>query len=121
MGQQQILLLVLVTILVALATIVAINTMQSTNDDAILDAIRQDILQATSIASTYHRRHVSTGGGGGSFIQIQLRDIMLPPSNENAAYEITERSVESFTIVATPHQGQNAFTAIISANGVRWE
>jgi len=121
MGQQQILLVILVTVLVGIATFVAINTMQSTHDDATTDAIRQDILQATSVAITYYRRNSQTGGGGGSFINIQLRDIMLPASNDNARYEISDRTIDSFRIIATPHTDNANMVAVVNVNGVVWE
>ena len=121
MGQQQILLLVLIFVIVGIASIVAINTMQSTHDDANTDAIRQDLLQAHSVAVAYSRRNAQTGGGGGSFAQVQLRDIMLPARNENATYEITDRSSDSFRIIARPHIESDSLVAVISMNGIVWE
>lgn len=40
MGQQQLLLVILVTIIVGIATVVAINTFSSAADSANLDAVR---------------------------------------------------------------------------------
>lgn len=121
MGQQQLLLLVLVFIIVGISVIVSIDIMQSTHDDANTTAIRKDILQAHSVAIAYNRRNVQTGGGGGSFAQIQLRDVMLPVRNENATYEITERTADSFRIIARPHIESDSLIAVISMNGITWE
>jgi Tfp pilus assembly protein FimT len=121
MGQQQLLLLVLVFIIVGFGIIVSTNTFQATHDSANADAIRLDIIQAQSVAVSYYRRSVQTGGGGGSFVQIQHRDIMLPVSNDNASYEISERSSESFMITATPHTVADNIVAIITPNGIIWE
>jgi len=43
MGQQQLLLVILVTIIVGIATVVAINTFGAAADSANLDAVRQDM------------------------------------------------------------------------------
>ena len=45
MGQQQLLLVILVTIIVGIATVVAINTFSSASEQANIDAARQDMLQ----------------------------------------------------------------------------
>ncbi|MDZ7715010.1 MAG: hypothetical protein U5J95_02240 [Balneolaceae bacterium] len=44
MGQQQLLLVILVTIIVGIATVVAINTFSSASDSANVDAVRGDLL-----------------------------------------------------------------------------
>ena len=48
MGQQQLLLVILVTIIVGIATVVAINTFGTAADNANIDAVRNDM---TAIAS----------------------------------------------------------------------
>jgi hypothetical protein len=53
MGQQQLFIVILVTIIIGLATVVAVNTFKSAAEEANYDAIRQDILQAQAMASAY--------------------------------------------------------------------
>lgn len=120
MGQQQMLLVVLITILVGIATIVAINTFQDAHDGANMDAIRQDILQAHSQSQVFYSKPVQLGGGGGSFSMITLQDILLPEENDNATYEITETSDDSFTLSYEPRSLSETFTATISYDVITW-
>ncbi len=120
MGQQQLLLVILITILVGIATIVAINTMQVTHEEQNRDAIRQDILQAHNMAVAYYKKPRLIGGGGESFENVTLELIALTERNENAVYEITERSEESFTITATARVIDEEIVAIISKDNIEW-
>ncbi|MDZ7757446.1 hypothetical protein [Rhodohalobacter sp.] len=113
MGQQQLLLVILVTIIVGLATVVAINTFQSAAEDANMDAIRQDILQAQSNANAYALKPDVLGGGNGGYQGITLREISLPEENDNALYELGEINDDSFEIIATSERGF-VLTATIS-------
>lgn len=54
MGQQQLLLVILVTIIVGIATVVAINTFGSSAEQANLDAVRQDIAQIATAAQAWY-------------------------------------------------------------------
>lgn len=120
MGQQQLLLMVLVTIIVGIATVVAVNTFQSASEDANFDALRVDILQAHAMANSYIIKPKVFGGGGGSYEDISLLDLNLPVENENARYELGEINSDSFQIIATAARGF-IVTATISGNDVSWE
>ncbi len=120
MGQQQLLLIVLVTIIVGIATVVAITTFQSAQEQANMDAIRQDILRAHGMALTYFEKPLSMGGGGGSFREITLSELLLPQENDNAYYEITETSDENFTLSYIPHFSEENYDVVISYNRIYW-
>ena len=120
MGQQQLLLVILVTIIVGLATVVAINTFQSAAADANMDAIRQDILQAQANANSYTLKPEVLGGGNGGFQGITLQDISIPEENENATYELGEINDDNFEIIATSERGF-ILTATISRESIDWE
>lgn len=120
MGQQQMLLVILITILVGIATIVAINTFQDAHEGANMDAVRQEIFQAHSQSQSFYSKPVQLGGGGGSFSMITLSDILLPEENDNALYEITETSDDSFTLSYKPQSLEGTYTATISYNEVTW-
>ena len=120
MGQQQLLLVILVTIIVGIATMVAINTMQAAHDESVYQAIQQDIMQAQSQAIGYINKPVMFGGGGGSYTGMTLDDILLPASNENAEYELQDVSPTSFTVLATSTYGFSV-TAVVSEENVVWE
>lgn len=90
MGQQQILITVLVVIIIGIASIVAINTMQGARKDANESALRQDILMILNDAQVYYHKPATMGGGGNSFNSISEDHILsIDPTNENATYSIT--------------------------------
>ncbi|MGF1669458.1 MAG: hypothetical protein ACFCU6_03345 [Balneolaceae bacterium] len=120
MGQQQLLLVILITILVGIATIVAINTMQVTHEEQNRDAIRQDIMQAHNMAKAYYLKPRVVGGGGESFENVTLQLIALPEKNENAEYEITNRSTDSFEITARARVIDEEIKAIITKDNIQW-
>jgi hypothetical protein len=120
MGQQQLLLIILVTILVGIATIVAINTMQSSYDNANFDAIQQDILQAHTAAMAYLEKPSMLGGGGGNYTGITMRDLALSEQNDNASYELGEVSANSIEIIGTSVNGNLVLTATISGDEITW-
>jgi hypothetical protein len=119
MGQQQLLLVVLITIIVGIATIVAINNMRSSHDASVYEAIQQDIMQAQSQSIAYHKKAVMMGGGGGSYIGMTLEDILLPEENENASYQLGNITPGSFTILATTDYGFYV-EATINGEEIAW-
>ena len=102
MGQQQLLLVILVTIIVGIATVVAINIFGSAAEEANRDAIRQDLLAAAAQAQGVYSRPKMMGGAGGNFTispggNARLAELLRIPgsiegnaiTNENAEYTIT--------------------------------
>lgn len=67
MGQQQLLLVILVTIIVGIATVVAINAFGSSAEQANRDAVRQDIAAIGSSAQAWFIRPAMLEGGNNSF------------------------------------------------------
>ena len=121
MGQQQLLLMILVTIIVGIMTVVAISIFSNARDESINDLIRQDLMEAASIGQMYYRRHQVLGGGGESFNNITLNNVQLDSSNAVTTFEITERSAGFFKITATPSSGLEPITAVIYPTTVEWE
>ena len=123
MGQQQLLLVILVTIIVGIATVVAINTFSSAADSANVDAARQDGLSIAAASQQYYMKPTALGGGGQSFNNIDFADISGVPVertstvtqafNENGSYNITSSSASSFTLDVIPSScySGNAFSA----------
>lgn len=120
MGQQQLLLIILVTILVGIASVVAISTMQSAYDSSNFDAIQQDILQAHTASMAYLEKPAMMGGGGGNYTGITMRDLSLPEQNDNADYELGEVSTSSMEIIGTSVNGNLVLTATISGDEITW-
>lgn len=112
MGQQQLLLVILVTIIVGIATVVAINTFSSAAEGANLDAVRQDVGAIAASAQGYIIKPEMLGGGGGSFASMTFRNLTfasdtisangLIAGNQNGTYVIDPSAGTSFTVEAFP-------------------
>jgi hypothetical protein len=112
MGQQQLLLVILVTILVGIATVVGINVFGTSAENANQDAVRQDIAQIASSAQGWYIKPTQLGGGGNSFENISFRSITFPADeitgsnsetaeNLNASYTISAADADGFKVTAT--------------------
>ena len=114
MGQQQLLLVILVTIIVGIATVVAINTFSSAADSANLDAVRQDLAQIASSAQAYYIKPTMLGGGGNTFTSMTFNQITFPSdsvfnsglsaANANGTY-VMSVAAQTVTVTATPSSG----------------
>lgn len=114
MGQQQLLLVILVTIIVGIATVVAINTFSEAAEGANVDAVRQDLVQIAASAQAYHMRPAMMGGGGQAFTDITFNDISfgadsltntdMTAHNSNGTYALTVAAT-NLLVAATPSSG----------------
>lgn len=113
MGQQQLLLVILVTIIVGIATVVAINTFGAAADSANLDAVRQDVAQIAAAAQGYYMKPAMLGGGGRSFTGITFNDFAFAASgittdgltaqNENGRYVLPAVTDPGQEFIITAH------------------
>ena len=110
MGQQQLLLVILVTIIVGIATVVAINTFGSAADSANVDAVRQDVASIAASAQGYYMKPEALGGGGGDFKNIDFTNLSFGGTigsdtkqavNANGSY-VVDGSTDPMTITAYP-------------------
>jgi len=117
MGQQQLLLVILVTIIVGIATVVAINTFGTAADQANIDAVNNDIATLASAAQGYYMRPGMLGGGGREFDGITFEGLAFPSDdqngdmtiarNENGIYILDDIGGQAFTIEAHPASCEN--------------
>lgn len=121
MGQQQLLLIILVTILVGIATVVAINVFTEAQEQSNQEAIILDMTSAVPDARAYLKKPVMLGGGGGSFADIGFDDLILSESNENADYEISDQSPSSFRLTGTPTSGGDPIVLVVYEDSITWE
>lgn len=112
MGQQQLLLVILVTIIVGVATVVAISVFGKGAENANIDATRQDGLTLGAMAQSWVIKPELLGGGNGEFTNVTVDDIGfgydqktsdLVFSNANASFIMTPGTT-SLEIEATPKQ-----------------
>lgn len=72
MGQQQLLLVILVTIIVGVATVVAIQIFGQSAANANIDATRQDVLTLAAQMQGYALKPELMGGGNGTFTGLTV-------------------------------------------------
>ena len=130
MGQQQLLLVILVTIIVGIATVVAINIFGTAAEQANVDAVRQDLLGAAAQAQAIWARPAMMGGAGQNFGTMDqaalLRQLRIPGSlgtevetagevsNENGTYTIEASDTRSITIQGVPSQADVTLNVVVS-------
>ena len=124
MGQQQLILVVLVTVLVGIASIVAMNTFGQSAEISNREAVRQDLLYGANMAQSIFYRNPLLGGAGRDFTSYQgniLNLMGLPMTqnasgewqNENGIYDIEDLDKDSFTIRGRPSTGGPDILAIV--------
>ena len=117
MGQQQLLLVILVTIIVGIATVVAINIFGTAAEQANRDAVRQDLLGAATQAQGLFARPAMMDGIARDFDNLDdIRKLMIPGDgrttdarvfNENGEYSYTG-SGNTLTITGEPQTATSA-------------
>ncbi|MCW9706806.1 hypothetical protein [Fodinibius salsisoli] len=84
MGQQQLLLVILVTIIVGVATVVAINIFGQSAANANIDATRQDVLTLAAQMQGYALKPELMGGGGGDFVDLTVDKLGFGYDSDNS-------------------------------------
>lgn len=144
MGQQQLLLVILVTIIVGIATIVAINVFSTSAKSANKDAVRQDMLTIASAAQGWFIKPEMMGGGNNSFSGMTFYDFnfaaesisgdSIKAYNMNGLYIINTSAGNSFTISGYPASDDNfsiadtfnqssvsPMVATVLRNNIKWD
>jgi len=111
LGQQQILLIVLVTILVGIATIIAINTIGDMGDSVNETQVYQSLNEMAGDAQAYYHKSRTLGGGGRSYEGITFNHLNVNGQildneglifeNQHGQYQISERNLTNFSIFAS--------------------
>jgi len=129
MGQQQLLLVILVTILVGVATVVAINVFGSSAENANRDAVRQDMLSIATAAQGWYIKPTMLAGGGNDFTNITFSNISFASNavnqtgdyaiNNNGTYQITQPTKDNFLVRAYPssESDYNSTLPVIGVDG----
>jgi hypothetical protein len=85
MGQQQLLLIVLGVILVALAVVVGIRLFAVNSIEANKDALVLDCVSLATLAQQYYHKPIGMGGGGKSFAGWNIPTLLQ--SNEDGSFQ----------------------------------
>ena len=119
MGQQQLLLIVLGTIIVGVAVIVGINMFTTGAVNAERDALLQDVNTVASNAASYWRKPAAIGGGARSFVGItDVTTFGSDSSNANGSFVMSSVTVTQFTLTATGANEGVIIVATITQQGV---
>jgi len=129
MGQQQLLLLVLASIIVGVGVLLGVNMFQENSAQANFDAVRQDCLTFAANAQAWYRRPTMMGGGGQDYTTFSWGDINRAPDagpfiNENGSYAISGNAVTTVTITGTGKEDPDgdgtplSVTVVINNTGV---
>ena len=89
MGQQQLLIVILGTIIVGIAISVAVLMFNDQASATNRDEVVADLAHLSSLAQAYYRKPRILGGGGGSFTGLTLRSLTSNPAhprNLNGTY-----------------------------------
>lgn len=97
--------MLLVAVVLGIATIVAIDTLQSSHERANIDAIRQQALSSYNFAIAYYQKHEALGGGSQSFKGLTTAIINLPDSTADGKYSLVldDGNSQTFQIIAEPN------------------
>lgn len=124
MGQQQLLLLVVTTVIVGLAIMIGVEVFGSSMAKANEDSVRKDIIEISSRLQQYYRTPEALGGGGYTFAsdltfnQIGYYDEGVSGSryeNANGTYTISV-SGQVVTITGGGNEAGVTLTYTLAAN-----
>jgi hypothetical protein len=106
MGSQQILLIILATVIVGIAVIVGISLFSDNAVSANRDAVASDLSGLAGRAQQYYRRPTTMNGGGSSFMGLTadaagLQKLTSLPGgkNENGTFSITAAGTASEVVI----------------------
>tara|TARA_R110000868_G_scaffold304437_29_gene565531 strand:- start:6775 stop:7140 length:366 start_codon:yes stop_codon:yes gene_type:complete len=121
MGQQQLLLIVLVSIIIGISSIIGLVLFENFRDESYKDIIRQEVLEAASFGQLYFTTPTPLGGGNKSYANITMADIQLDTASVISRFTISERDVSFFKITASPKSDLEDLTLVVYSNSVEWE
>lgn len=120
MGQQQLLLVILVTIIIGLATVFGLVLFEKFRDESVKDMIKQDMMEAANYGQAYFRRPIAMGGGSEDYTNIDMNIIALDTLTTITRFSITETASEYFRITADPLNDLEDFSLMVFSDRVEW-
>lgn len=114
MGTQQLLLLVLGTIVVAIAIGVGIAEFKAYHVEAVGDEIQEQLMNLAAEAIAYAKKPATLGGGGGSFGGYQIPRTMQ--ASANATYDLIAVPGASGAMLVGMTPGSDMISMILQQN-----
>ncbi len=119
MGQQQLLLIVLGTIIVGVAVVVGINMFTTGAVNAERDALLQDVNNIASSAASYWRKPAAIGGGARDFTGVtDVTTFGSDSTNANGVFTMVVTSATQFTLTATGSNEGVVIVAFVTQQGI---
>jgi len=119
MGQQQLLLIVLGTIIVGVAVVVGINMFTTGAINSERDALILDINTVAASAASYWRKPAALGGGARSFVGVSdITSFGSDSSTMNGNFVMSSVTANQFVLTATGANEGVIIVATISQQGV---
>ena len=119
MGQQQLLLIVLGTIIVGVAVVVGINMFTTGAVNSERDALILDINTVAASAASYWRKPAALGGGARSFVGVSdITSFGSDSSTMNGNFVMSSVTANQFVLTATGANEGVIIVATISQQGV---
>jgi len=119
MGQQQLLLIVLGTIIVGVAVVVGINMFATGAVNAERDALIQDVNNIASSAAAHWRKPAALGGAARDFAGVA--DVTVfgsDSSNANGTFAMTVTNANTIVVTATGANEGVIIVATITQQGI---
>ena len=119
MGQHQLLLIILGTIIVGVAVIVGINEFTKAAVNAEIDALLKNINNIGAAASTYWSKPAVAGGGARTFVGTSnVTTFGADSSNANGVYVMSSVTATQFTLIATGSNEGVVIVRTVTQHGV---
>jgi len=119
MGQQQLLLIVLGTIIVGVAVVVGINMFTTGAINSERDALILDINTVAASAASYWRKPAALGGGARSFVGVSdITSFGSDSSTMNGNFTMSSVTTNQFVLTATGANEGVIIVATITQQGV---
>lgn len=119
MGQQQLLLIVLGTIIVGVAVVVGINMFTTGAINAERDALILDVNTVAASAASYWRKPAALGGGARSFVGVSdITSFGSDSSTMNGNFVMSSVSNNQFVLTATGTNEGVIIVVTITQQGV---
>ena len=98
MAQQQVLLIILGTIIIGVALAIGVTLFTDNSVSANRDSVTSDLVALASRAQMYYRRPKLMGGGGRSFSGLTISDLTTKTTNAYGTYSVTNVSQTSVVL-----------------------
>jgi len=117
MAQQQLLLIILGTIIIGVSIYLGVLLFASSNNDTNREQIIADLQEMGTEAYSFIYRPVMMGGGGGSYATYTLSPIgPWGPENNNATYTISTQTTTQIGFTGTSKEVPDATVTITFDN-----